>query len=133
MITTILLGLAVWIATSTIVEAEIFRDVREAITKLDIRYSNWLTHKLRYFIGCHMCTGIWVASIVAFFVAPVASSGIVGWGLTALAIKGIAHLFLVVQKLAEAKTDWLRNDSILNAFGPQDNDEELERIWTKTK
>jgi hypothetical protein len=125
MFTMLLLGLAAWIATSTIVEAEVFRDVREAIFKLYDRRPNWWTYKLKYFVKCHMCTGIWVSAVIALFVAPVASSGIVGWGLTALAIKGIAHLALVVQKLAEARTDWLNNDSILNAMGPA---EELERI-----
>lgn len=111
MITMLLLGLAAWIATSTIVEAEIFRDVREAVSKLYCRRPNWLTYKLKYFIECHMCTGIWVCALIAFFVPPFVSTGLVGWGLTALAIKGIAHLALVVQKLAEARTDWLRNDS----------------------
>lgn len=125
MLTMLLLGLAAWIGTSTIVEAEVFRDVREATDKLHDKYDNWLTYKVRYLVHCHMCTGIWVSAMIALFVAPVASSGIVGWGLTALAIKGIAHLALVVQKLAEARTDWLRNDSILNAMGPA---EELERI-----
>jgi len=105
LITMLMLGLAVWIATCIIVDAEIFRDVREAVNRLYTAHPNWLTYKLRYLIQCHMCTGIWVAAIVAFFVPPVASSGIVGWGLTALAIKGIAHLFLVVHKLGEALTD----------------------------
>jgi hypothetical protein len=100
-----LLGLATWIGTSIIVEAEIFRDVREACDRLHIRVNNWATYKLRYLLQCHMCTGIWVAAIVALFVPPIASSGIVGWALTALAIKGIAHSFLVLQKWGEAATE----------------------------
>jgi hypothetical protein len=114
MVTMILLGLAAWIATSTIVEAEIFRDVREAIEKLHNRYDNWFTYKLKYLIGCHMCTGIWVAAVIALFVAPIASSGIVGWGLTALAIKGIAHLFLVVHKLGDSITEYYKGRSLLD-------------------
>jgi hypothetical protein len=125
MVMMILLGLAAWIATCIIVEAEVFRDVREAITKLYKRHPNWWTFKLKYFVECHMCTGIWVAAIIALFVPPIVSSGIVGWGLTALAIKGIAHLFLVVHKLGEAKTDWLKNDTILNAFGPEDDEDDF--------
>jgi uncharacterized membrane protein len=105
MIIYLLLGLAAWIATSTIVEAEIFRDVREACDRCHNRYNNWFTYKLRYLVHCHMCTGIWVSGIIALFAAPIVSGGIFGWALTALAIKGIAHVFLVVQKLAEAITD----------------------------
>lgn len=111
----ILLGLAAWIATCTIVEAEVFRDVREAVDKLHERKNNWFTFKLRYLIHCHMCTGIWVSGIIALFVNPIVSGGFFGWALTALAIKGIAHLTLVVHKLGEAKAnadnanaEWLR-------------------------
>lgn len=105
MISLIILGFAAWIATSTIVEAEVFRDVREAADKLHDKHNNWWTYKLRYLIHCHMCTGIWVSALIALFVSPVISTGFVGWGLTALAIKGIAHLLLVTQKLAESYTD----------------------------
>ncbi len=107
----LLLGLATWIGTSVIVEAEIFRDVRQAIDRLDVRYDNWLTYKLRYLIQCHLCTGIWVAAVISLFVAPIASSGVIGWGLTALAIKGIGHLFLVLHKLGDAYTNKLKADS----------------------
>jgi len=100
-----LAGLAAWIATSTIVEAEVFRDVREAIDRLHDRKNNWGTYKLRYFIKCHMCTGIWVSAIIALFIPPVISVPIIGWGITALAIKGIGHSFLVLQKYFEAKTN----------------------------
>lgn len=103
--TIFLLGLAAWMATSTITEAEIFRDVREACEKLYENHPNWWTYKLQYLVKCPMCTGIWVSALIAFFVPAIASSGIVGWGLTALAIKGVAHGFLILQKLAESKTD----------------------------
>lgn len=114
MVTFILLGFAAWIATSVIVESEIFRDLREACDKCHSRWNNWFTYKLRYLIYCHMCTGIWVSAIIAIFVPPFISSGIVGWGLTALAIKGIAHLLLVIQKWAESKTDLNKSDELLN-------------------
>lgn len=130
-LTMLLLGLAAWIATSTIVEAEIFRDVREAVDKLDNKYSNWLSYKLRYLINCHMCTGIWVAGVIAVFATPFVSSGIVGWALTALAIKGIAHLALVVHKLADEKINWLANDQLLNAYGPHETLEEESKSWTE--
>ena len=112
--TLLVLGLAAWIATTVIVESEIFRDVREAIDRLHDRKNNWFTYKLRYLSGCHLCAGIWVAAIIAFFVTPFASSGFVGWGITALAIKGAAHLFLVIQKWAESKTDLNKSDVALN-------------------
>lgn len=98
-------GLAAWIATSTIVEAEVFRDVREAADRLHDRVNNWGTYKLRYLIHCHMCTGIWVSALIALIVPPFVSGGILGWGLTALAIKGIGHSFLILQKYLEAKSD----------------------------
>lgn len=111
MISLIILGFAAWIATSTIVEAEIFRDIREGCDKIHSRFNNWWTYKLRYLLHCHMCTGIWVAAIISLFVTPVIGSGFVGWGLTALAIKGVAHLLLIIQKLAESKTDLNRSEN----------------------
>lgn len=117
MVLIFLAGIAAWIATSTIVEAEIFRDVREAIDRLHDRKNNWGTYKLRYFIQCHMCTGIWVSAIIAIWIPPLVTVPVVGWGLTALAIKGIGHSFLVLQKLGEAstsrknaETEWSRYD-----------------------
>lgn len=132
MVLMLLLGLAAWIATSTIVEAEIFRDVREFTDRLNERHDNWLTYKLRYLVHCHMCTGIWVSAVIALFVAPFVSSGIVGWALTALAIKGIAHLFLVVHKLGDSITDYYNALSISNDLDMEDTlymlDEEEDEI-----
>lgn len=99
-----LAGLAAWIATSTIVEAEVFRDVRDACDKLHDKHNNWWSYKLRYLVHCHMCTGIWVSAIIAFFLPPLVATPVIGWGLTALAVKGIGHSFLVLQKLGEAWT-----------------------------
>jgi hypothetical protein len=113
MVYAILLGLATWIATSIIVEAEIFRDVREAVDKLHENHPNWFTYKLRYLIQCHMCTGIWVAATISLFVPPVVGAGVVGFGLTALAIKGIGHLFLVMHKVGDAIIYWLRKSEEL--------------------
>lgn len=106
-----LAGLAAWIGTSTIVEAEIFRDVRESCDKVHNRFNNWWTYKLRYLIHCHMCTGIWVAALIALFIPPLVAVPVVGWGLTALAIKGVAHSFLVLQKLGEAITSHQNSQS----------------------
>lgn len=105
MVIMFLAGLAAWIGTSTIVEAEVFRDVREACDKVHKKHDNWWSYKLRYLVHCHMCTGIWVSAIIALFIPPIVSIPVIGWGLTALAIKGIGHSFLVLQKLAEAYTD----------------------------
>jgi uncharacterized membrane protein len=111
MVLIFLAGLAAWIATSTIVEAEVFRDVREACDKVHEKHNNWWSYKLRYLVHCHMCTGIWVSAVIALFVSPIVSIPVVGWGLTALAIKGIAHSFLVLQKLGEALTDRANEDA----------------------
>lgn len=111
----LLLGLAAWMGTSTIVEAEIFRDVRDACDRVHGKFNNWWSYKLRYLLHCHMCTGIWVSAIIALFVPAIASSGLVGWGLTALAIKGVAHSFLVLQKLGEAWTDRAKQNADIAA------------------
>lgn len=108
----ILAGFAVWLATLTLVEGEIFRDMREAVDRLHKRHNNWWTFKLRYLTQCQLCTGIWVAGIVALFINPVIGSGFFGWGLTALAIKGIGHLILVFQKWIEAVTDAAKSDAV---------------------
>lgn len=117
MVTIFLAGLAAWIATAVITEAEIFRDVREACDKVHDKFNNWWTYKLRYLIHCPMCTGIWVSAIIAFFIPPFVASGFIGWGLTALAVKGIGHGVFVFQKLAEsiidrkkAQTEWSQFD-----------------------
>ena len=113
--TLIFLGFATWIATSIIVEGEIFRDAREAFERLHDRYDNWLTYKLRYLIQCHLCTGIWVAGIVALF-SPQILPGFAGWVLTALTIKGIAHLILVVQKVLESRTSLNQSKVVLTGI-----------------
>jgi hypothetical protein len=126
MITIFLAGLAAWIATSTIVEAEVFRDVREACDRVHNKHNNWWTYKLRYLIHCHMCTGIWVSALIALMVNPFVSGGVLGWGITALAIKGIGHSFLVLQKLFEAKTEEHTQHAAL-----QKHDLERELAWEK--
>ena|ERR1700754_3208500 len=105
MVLYLLLGLAAWIGTAVITEAEIFRDVRDACDKLHDKHDNWWTYKLRYLVHCPMCTGIWVSGIIALFVTPLVSVPFVGWGLTTLAIKGIGHSFFILQKYFEAITD----------------------------
>lgn len=116
----LLAGLAAWIATAVITEAEIFRDVRDACDKLHDRHNNWWTYKLRYLIHCPMCTGIWVSAIIALFLTPIVSIPVAGWGLTALAVKGIGHVFLIVQKAAEAYTDRQKSQTEWSQFDLED-------------
>jgi hypothetical protein len=123
----LLAGLAAWIATAIITEAEIFRDVRDACDKLHDKHNNWWTYKLRYLIHCPMCTGIWVSAIIALFLTPIVSVPVVGWGLTALAVKGIGHLFLIFQKLAEAFTDQAKNKAAAQEWDLADRIEWKER------
>lgn len=127
MITFLLAGFAAWIATSTIVEAEVFRDVREVTDKLHEKYNNWGTYKLRYLIHCHMCTGIWVSALIALMVPAFVSGGILGWGITALAIKGIAHSFLILQKLGEAITN--RGNEETEPIPQSTDDTALKAQW----
>lgn len=125
--TLFLAGLAAWIATAVITEAEIFRDVRDGCDKLHKKYNNWWTYKLRYLIHCPMCTGIWVSAIIAFFLTPIVSTPFVGWGLTALAVKGIGHLFLIAQKLAEAFTNQAKSRAAAQEWDLEDRMEWKEK------
>lgn len=108
----IFLGIANWLATTILVEAEITRDYRDWIGK-KYDYANehprsrsaWGWYKLKYLVGCHLCTGIWVAIVMAAFVPSVIATPVVGFGLTALIIKGIGHMVLVLHKLGEATSN----------------------------
>lgn len=130
----IFLGIANWLATTILVESEVTRDYREWINRkadtaanrkayflggndrkwnftetekqvrLRVNRVAFLWNKLRYFVGCHLCTGTWVGLVMAAFIAPIVSIPFVGWVLTGLTIKGIGHLFLVVHKAGEAWT-----------------------------
>lgn len=53
----------------------------------------WLT----LLVSCKMCAGTWIGLLVALFVAPIVSVPLVGWVLTGLTLKGIAHLILIGQ------------------------------------
>ncbi len=125
----VLLGFANHLATSIITESEITRESRaflerlhqravarlhssahiEAWSEEDYRAPRWhawaelITRKLSYLHGCHLCAGTWVGLVMAAFVPPIVSSGLVGWALTGLAIKGVGHIVLVVHKYLEAK------------------------------
>lgn len=108
----IFLGIANWLATTILVEAEITRDYRDWIGK---RYdeaneyprsrSTWAWYKLKYLVGCHLCTGIWVGIVMAAFITPVIATPVVGFVMTALIIKGIGHMVLVLHKLGEAASN----------------------------
>jgi Protein of unknown function (DUF1360) len=51
--------------------------------------------EVRYFVHCHTCTGVWVGfALAACAVHPLILSGLVGFVLSALAIKAIGHVVL---------------------------------------
>lgn len=108
---TLLLGLACWLLTTIVVESEITRSLREwvhgreeiAAHTIDLyepgergawRFvvESWVAHHVRYLLGCHLCTGVWVGLILAL-VQP--SSPLGNTILDGLAYKAIAHLVLV--------------------------------------
>lgn len=105
------LGVANWLATLILVESEVTRDYREWIGRR-ADYANefpivnplkaFLWHKLRYLVGCHLCTGTWVGFLMALFITPIVSVPVIGTVLTGLVIKGIGHLFLVIHKAGES-------------------------------
>lgn len=118
----IALGLINWIATTIIVESEIFRPMREAIQfrrvhKFDLplemtdgqrmvisqyeRRTSKLWEKAAYFVGCHMCTGTWVGLAEAVFIGSI-FSGFVGIVASGLLFKAIGHLTLELVALGRS-------------------------------
>lgn len=61
-----------------------------------------VTFHLRYMIGCHLCTGMWVSLGIAAFLPPVVGPWFIGWVLNGAIIKAIAHMALALQHAAEA-------------------------------
>lgn len=105
----VMLGVANWFATTLIVESELFRPVRDWVgnryedaagTKT---YGAW--GKLHYLVSCHMCAGTWVALAMALFTPAVVNVPVVGWVLTALVIKGIGHLVLLLNNKGNARIE----------------------------
>ena len=105
----LMLGVANWFATTLVVESELFRPLRQWIGKHvpddpeSFRDEVWF--KLSYLVGCHMCAGTWVALVMALFVPPLVAVPVVGYLLTALAIKGIGHLVLLLNNMGNATID----------------------------
>lgn len=110
MIAFLLLGLANWFGTLLVVESEFFRPLRawceDRYTNAERRFSSWFWWKVNYMINCQMCAGTWVGLALAPL-APAIFPSLWGLGfvVTALVIKAIGHLILVLHKLGEAKTN----------------------------
>lgn len=110
----LMLGVANWFATTLIVESELFRPLRDFPAE---RYNNAVAKeshrgaafwsKIRYLVGCHMCTGTWVGLAMALFV-PWVVGGFAGYLMTALVIKGIGHLVLMLVNMGEAAIERYR-------------------------
>ena len=118
---TIALGFVCWLVTTVIVESEMVRPIREWINNkyteaydypeypATVREDGWKAvfwYKLKYLVGCHLCTGIWVGLILAAltpWVTPIAA-GAMGVVLNGLLYKAIGHTVLVWQKYMEAKS-----------------------------
>ena len=111
MTTLIVLGLVNWLATTIVVESELFRPLRAWV---DIRHARWVLPdgrrarrhkaawlKLRYLLACHLCAGTWIGFLEAALVPSVrpAGGGFVGWAIAGLAIKAIGHITLEVTAL----------------------------------
>lgn len=124
----LLLGLVCWIVTTILVESELTRGVRSYIVgkeqfwrmfdeawrmygdreahakkmrRVDRRAFLW--REARYFIGCHLCTGVWVGLVLsALFGSP--WPGFVGWAAGGLLYKAIGHLVLELRPQAWVKS-----------------------------
>lgn len=106
------LGLVTWIATTIVVESELFRPLRAWIgmrgvaRKLDrdtrrLREdgSSRLWAKAAYLVECPLCTGTWIGLVLAFtFGSPF--PGLPGTIAGGLLYKAIAHLVLELRPQA---------------------------------
>lgn len=105
----LMLGVANWFATTLLVESEIFRPVRGWVRnqydKATGPRSAAVWSKLHYLVSCHMCAGTWVALAMALFAPAVVSVPVIGWLLTALVIKGIGHLVLLLVNMGNARVE----------------------------
>lgn len=105
----IALGLVCWISTTILVESELCRPLREWVDARRVKPVGppvlgrarrvWWADKLAYLVGCHLCTGTWVAfALVAFFGSPWAEW--YGFIAGALLVKAVAHLVLELRPQA---------------------------------
>lgn len=94
-------ALVCWLGTMIVCESFLFEPVRNLAMRLHA--------KLGYLFNCTLCMGVWVglATAVAFPQVRPLDHGFVGWIGAALAIKAIAHLIYVGQKLSESLTSYL--------------------------
>jgi hypothetical protein len=110
------LGLANWFGTLLVVESEFFRPLRawleDRYANAERRFANWFWWKINYMINCQMCAGFWVALFLAPF-APALFPFFWGAGfiVTALVIKAIGHLILVLHKYGEEKTNLAKSET----------------------
>jgi|FLYL01.1.fsa_nt_gi hypothetical protein len=103
----IALGLVNWIATTILVESELFRSVREYVDRRawDARWewSRRVWNKARYLIRCHLCTGTWVGLVQAsVFGSP--WDGVTGWIAGGLLYRAVGHLVLELRPQAWVRT-----------------------------
>jgi hypothetical protein len=134
-------GLVTWLVTKIIVESEITRPLRRFVRRHSSvgAFSHWMIltlveptakppkhrwhhvvfDKVDYLLTCHLCTGVWVGLLVALALPAVG----IGYVVTALAYKAVAHLLLGVEK-------YLNDDTVVNVhqtnfdFGDDDDDDD---------
>lgn len=96
-------GLINWLATTIVVEGKIFEPVRNRVHG---EYA-------RYFVGCHLCAGVWVGFIEAVvYMAFGAAFPFTSWWLVlanGLAFKAVGHLTLLVVNLGNAAIEFLKD------------------------
>lgn len=112
-------GLVNWLATTIVVESELFRPLREWIGGKTWQYTiyggktaredhyEWQRPKLAYFLGCHLCTGTWIGLAEACVLRPLPWSGLAGIAASGLLFKAVGHLVLDIVATARAWRDQL--------------------------
>jgi hypothetical protein len=110
--TYVFLGLACWLATLIITESKLTKPLRlwlgereamEAVRRYE-RGGRRPWHYVAYLVHCNLCAGTWIALLIALAAPPIVPVPVVGWLLTGLTIKSLAHAALVFQHVVVART-----------------------------
>lgn len=104
-------GIINWLATWILVDAEVFRELRDGFVAWTKAHLPGVAgRKAAYLVRCQLCCGTWVGlGMAALLSGPlVAVHPAASWFLNGLLYKGVGHLILEAQALAMNHNELLR-------------------------